>query len=254
VISTLLRRPDAEDDADVSRSRRRFVRRRWLRRWLAWRYVVASVLLVALVVGSIWLVWFSSVLTVKQVDVQGESLLSQQQILNAADVPLGGHLAQLDLASIRSRVGALAPVRRVDVSRHWPDGVLIKVVERTPVAVVQLGGLYHAMDSDGVLFRTYPRPPAGLPTVVSSANTGSTALAEAATVIASLPSGLASRVDHIAVQGPDEISLVMIHGATVIWGSADQSDLKAQVLAALLPHPAKTYDVSVPGQPVTSTR
>lgn len=254
MISTLLRRPGSGGDADVTRSRRRFVRRRWLRRWLAWRYVVASVLTVSLVVGAIWLVWFSSVLTVKKVDVQGESLLTQQQVLAAADVPLGGHLAQLDLASIRSRVGALAPVKSVDVSRQWPNGVLITVVERTPVAVVELGGVYRAMDASGVLFRTYPRPPVGMPKVVSSADTGSATLGEAATVVASLPRGLATRVDHVSVQGPDEISLVMIHGATVIWGSADQSGLKAQVLAALLPHPARTYDVSVPGQPVTSQR
>jgi cell division protein FtsQ len=37
-----------------------------------------------------------------------------------------------------------------------------------------------------------------------------------------------------------------------VWGSADESDLKAQVLAVLLRQPARTYDVSVPGQPTTA--
>jgi cell division protein FtsQ len=217
-----------------------------------WRYVIASVLLVALVAGAVWLVFIGSVLTVKQVDVQGESFLSRQQILAAARVPAGAHLAQLDLTAISSRVSALASVRHVDVSRHWPDGVLIQVTERTPVAVVQVGGTFHAMDADGVLFRDYPRPPLGMPRVVSTADTGSAALAEAARVIASLPHDLAARVDHIQVQGIDQISLAMRSGATVIWGSDAQSALKAEVLARLLPHPAGTYDVSVPGQPVTS--
>jgi len=217
-----------------------------------WRYVIASVLLVALVAGAVWLVFIGSVLTVKRVDVQGESFLSRQQILAAARVPAGAHLAQLDLTAISSRVSALASVRHVDVSRHWPDGVLIQVTERTPVAVVQVGGTFHAMDADGVLFRDYPRPPLGMPRVVSTADTGSAALAEAARVIASLPHDLAARVDHIQVQGIDQISLAMRSGATVIWGSDAQSALKAEVLARLLPHPAGTYDVSVPGQPVTS--
>jgi len=159
---------------------------------------------------------------------------------------------QLDLTAISSRVSALASVRHVDVSRHWPDGVLIQVTERTPVAVVQVGGTFHAMDADGVLFRDYPRPPLGMPRVVSTADTGSAALAEAARVIASLPHDLAARVDHVQVQGIDQISLAMRSGATVIWGSDAQSALKAEVLARLLPHPAGTYDVSVPGQPVTS--
>jgi cell division protein FtsQ len=236
-------------------SRRRFARRQWLRRWLVWRYVIGSVLLVAFAAGAIWLVFVSSFLTVQQVQVQGgDALLTQQQILAAADVPAGAHLVELDLGAIRSRVGALAPVRRVDVSRDWPHGVLIKVTERTPVAVVEIGGRFHAMDAEGVLFRDYRRPPAGMPRVVSTEGTSSAALAEAARVIAALPSGLAGRVDHVAVAGVDQVSLAMRGGAVVIWGSDAQSALKAQVLQQLLSHPGHTYDVSVPGQPVTSPR
>jgi cell division protein FtsQ len=234
-----------------NRSRRRFARRQWLRRWLVWRYVIGSVLLVVLAVSGVWLVFVSSTLTVQHVDVQGESLLSQQQVLDAAKVPMGAHLVQLDLGSIRTRVAGLAAVKRVDVSRDWPDGVLIKITERRAVAVVQLGGQYHAMASDGVLFRTYQHPPPGLPRVVSTATVSSAALAEAARVVASLPSGLAARVDHVGVRGIDQVTLTMRSGATVLWGSDAQSALKAEVLVRLLVHPAHTYDVSVPGQPVT---
>src|SRR3954452_21703538 len=99
-----LERSERPDPA--TRSRRRFARRQWLRRWLVWRYVIASVLLVGLVGGAVWVLFVGSVLTVKKVDVQGESQLTRQQILQAADVPTGGHLAELDLEAIRSRVGA----------------------------------------------------------------------------------------------------------------------------------------------------
>jgi cell division protein FtsQ len=238
----------------ATRSRRRFARRQWLRRWLVWRYVIASVLLVAVVVGGVWLVFISSALTVQQVQVEGESQLSEQQILSAAQVPEGAHLAELDLAAIRARVGALAPVRSVDVSRDWPHGVLIKVVERTPVAVVQIDGRFHAMDSEGVVFRHYRRPPPGMPRVVSTQGASSSALAQAARVIAVLPRPVAARVDHVAVSGVDQISLALRDGDQVIWGSDAQSGLKAQVLEQLLKQPGHTYDVSVPGQPITSPR
>jgi len=238
----------------ANRSRRRFARRQWLRRWLVWRYVIGSVLLVLLTAGAIWLVFISSVLTVQHVEVRGESLLTQQRVLDAAKVPEGAHLAQLDLEAIRARVSALAPVKRVDVSRDWPDGVLIKVTERKAVAVVLIGGRYQAMDATGVLFRDYPRPPVGMPRVVSTSGAGSEALAQAARVIAALPSSLAARVDHVEVHGVDQISLALRGGASVVWGSDDQSGVKAQVLAKLLPHAAEVYDVSVPGQPVTSGR
>lgn len=245
-----LRGGDRQDP--VVRSRRRFARRQWLRRWLVWRYVIGTVLLVVLAVTGIWLVFVSSVLTVQHVDVRGESFLSRQQILAAAEVPQGAHLAELDTQAIQARVGALAPVRGVDVSRDWPDGVLIKVTERTPVAVVDINGRYQAMDSEGVLFRAYAHPPAYLPRVVSTADTDSTALSEAARVIAALPRSVATRVDHVQVLSIDRIALVLHSGQTVIWGNATQSALKAEVLARLLPHSAHIYDVSVPGQPVTS--
>jgi cell division protein FtsQ len=249
-------KPSAERDPGeqaASRSRRRFARRQWLRRWLVWRYVIASVLLVALVAAGIWLVFMSSTLTVKHVDVQGDSLLSRRQVLTTAEVPTGAHLAELDLAAIRARVAALAPVRSVDVSRDWPDGVLIKITERTPVAVVALDGHFHAMDQDGVLFRDYAAPPPDLPRVVSSTGASSAALSQAARVLAALPSSLADRVDHVQVAGLDRISLDLRGGSVVVWGSDAQSALKAEVLAQLLHHPAHTYDVSVPGQPVTSS-
>jgi cell division protein FtsQ len=255
-VITLLHRAEtgSAQAPPVSRTRRRFARRQWLRRWLVWRYVIGSVLLVAASVAGVWLVFFSSTLTVKHVDVQGESTLPPQRILDAAQVPTGAHLAQLDLGAIRTRVAGLAAVKRVDVSREWPDGVLIKVVERRPVAVVELAGRYQAMDDEGVLFRSYARPPAGLPRVVPSQAVSSQALAEAAGVIAALPSGLAARVDHVGVRGLDEVTLTMRGGATVLWGSDAQSPLKAQVLVRLLARPARVYDVSVPGQPVTSGR
>jgi cell division protein FtsQ len=93
-----------------------------------------------------------------------------------------------------------------------------------------------------------------MPRVLSTATVSSDALAEAARVIAALPSGLAARVDHVGVRGIDQVTLTMRSGATVIWGSDAQSALKAEVLVKLLAHPARTYDVSVPGQPVTSGR
>jgi cell division protein FtsQ len=252
---TLLRSPlTGGDERDtVTRTRRRFARRQWLRRWLAWRYVIGSVLLVLLTGTGIWLVFVSSVLTVQHVDVRGESQLTRQQVLHAAQVPNGAHLAQLDLAAIRSRVRALAPVKSVDVSREWPDGVLIRITERRPVAVVSIGGRYQAVDADGILFRQYSRPPTGMPQIVATSGAGSAALSEAARVVGALPTSLAARVDHVVVHGVDQVSLAMRGGAMVVWGSDAQSALKAEVLAQLLKHPASVYDVSVPGQPVTST-
>jgi cell division protein FtsQ len=243
--------PPAVDPATI-RSRKRFARRQWARRWLAWRRVVALLLLMALMAGAVWLFYFSDVLAVKDVEVQGTRTLSGEEVREVAAVPSGLPLARVDLDAIRARVEALAVVRDADVTRTWPDGVLVDVEERVAIAVIEIGGRTRGMDAEGVVFRDYPKPPPGMPQVRTSTGTRSDALREAALVVEALPTEISRRVDHVEVATIDQISLVLREGKTVVWGSAEESDAKAEVLAGLLQQPARTYDVSVPAQPTTS--
>ncbi|HYH34309.1 MAG TPA: FtsQ-type POTRA domain-containing protein [Nocardioides sp.] len=247
-----MRSPVAERpvvDASTARSRRAFARRQWARRWLRWKYLLLVLLLAGCLVGGAWLLWFSSFLAVSTVEVRGEESLSAQQVREAASVPAGEPLARVDVTDVRARVQALADVRSAEVTRHWPDTLTIEVEERVPVAVVEIGGGLRALDVEGVVFREYPTAPRGLPRVETPVDTSRDALREAAGVVAALPDEIAGRVDHVEVSTVDQISLELHDGRTVVWGSAEESDLKARVLGALLEEPARTYDVSVPGYP-----
>jgi cell division protein FtsQ len=48
------------------------------------------------------------------------------------------------------------------------------------------------------------------------------------------------------------VQLALKGGKTVKWGSADESERKAAVLAALLTRPGKVYDVAAPDAPAVS--
>lgn len=242
-----------QEDRASRRTRRRFARRQWARRWLSLRYVIAFVVVVGLVGTSIWLVFFSATLQVKKIEVVGNELLSDARVREIADVPLGDQLALVDLARADARVGSLAEVRSVDVTRTWPDGVRIEVVERTAVAVVELAGRLRGLDADGVVFRDYRTAPRGMPRIRPGGAAGTDALKEAATVVSALPTDLAARVDHVEVETVDQITLVMRDQRQVRWGSAEESELKAQVLDRMLTAvKAQVYDVSVPGNPTVS--
>ena len=245
-------RAEPAPDETAVRSRRRFARRQWARRWLTWKPVLALLLVLALVIGGIWTVFFSSVLAVQGVEVDGATTLRAAQVRDAAAVPTGEPLAQVDLEAVRRRVEALAEVKSADVTRKWPDHVLVTVRERVPVAVVTIGDQIRGMDASGVVFRDYRRAPADLPRVTVTEDTRSEALEEAAGVIGALPADIARIVDHVEVETVDQISLVLRDGRVVRWGSADESALKAEVISALLQaKQAQEYDVSVPGQPTT---
>lgn len=245
--------PEQRLDPATARSRRRFARRQWRRRWLAWRYVVVLVLLLALVGSGGYAVWFSSWLDVEQVDVSGAQTISADDVRARALIEVGTPLARVDVDRVETRVRSLAIVKDVRVSRQWPDTMLIEIVERVAIAVVEIGGRLRGMDADGVVFRDYNRAPPGLPRVQTDIGTSAEALQEAAQVISALPDSLILIVDHVQVATVDEISLLLKDGRQVVWGSADDSETKARVAIGLLQTvDAKVYDVSVPTQPTTS--
>ena len=59
------------------------------------------------------------------------------------------------------------------------------------------------------------------------------------------------QVDWRAATGHDDIELTLRSGDRVRWGSADQPEVKAQVLRALMNRKADVYDVAAPELPTT---
>src|SRR5690348_11150008 len=116
-----------DEERTVRIARRRFARRQWARRWLAWRSMLVAGLALAVVVAVLWLLFFSSVFAVSQVDVAGNSVLTAAQVRRVASVPMGEPLAGVDLGAVAARVRTLTAVQGVDVSRSWPHAIRIDV-------------------------------------------------------------------------------------------------------------------------------
>lgn len=232
-----------------------FARRRVRARFRRLRPFLYAAAVLALVVTGVWLLWFSSVLEARDVEVTGNGTLSAARVEKAARAPLGEPLVGVDLDAIEQRVEAIASVRSASVSRSWPHTIQIDVVERVPVAVVSRGVGLQAVDEDGYLFGSYATEPKDLPVIRTAPDVRREALAEAAAVIGSLRADIAAKVRHVDVQTIDQIVLRLKDGRRVVWGSADDSEQKAQVLAGLLratagAKPAE-IDVSVPSRPTT---
>lgn len=228
---------------------KRFLRRQRARRWLVWRRVLAVAVVLAVAAGGVWLLLFSSALSVRSAVVTGTDIVSAAEVEEIAQLPVGTPLATADLDAVRARVEGLLEVRAAEVTRAWPDRIRIAVTERTAVAAVGFEGAWRGLDRDGVLFVGYDTPPAGLVKVQRKASTDAEALAEAATVIDSLPASIGNRVVSARVESVDAISLVLKGGAVVRWGSADESEKKLEVLQLLLRQEASVYDVTAPGRP-----
>jgi len=223
------------------------IRRRQSRRRRARRTLLA--ILVALVaVGLVWLVGFSTVLGVNRVQVTGANLVSADQVTAAAQVASGTPLARVNGKALADRVTAAIPeVASVTVSRHWPSTLVIHVNERAIVYQVQAGGAYQWVDATGKVFHT--SPDAQPVPVVTVDATDQQLLDDVATVVTALPADLTPLVVSISAATRDSITLSLNDGRQIVWGSADQSSLKAQVIVPLLKISGTVYDVSAPANP-----
>ncbi|MFI9362986.1 cell division protein FtsQ/DivIB [Kitasatospora sp. NPDC053057] len=227
--------------------------------------VVLSVLGAAVLGVLAWVVFFSSVLDVRDVAVQGatDDKLTSDQVRGAVGGLADGPLARVDLDGVRHRVEAIPRVAKAEVWRGWPHTLQVKVVQRTAVAAVKGDdGQFTQVDASGVSFATEAAPPQGVPVVelrlsqpakdVDGVISRPQLVQGAVAVAAGLPPEIAKRAGSVLVHSYDDIELQLSGGATVRWGSPEQADRKARVLLALMKQKGTVFDVTAPEAPAVS--
>ncbi len=168
----------------------------------------------------------------------------------------GTALPRLDTGAVEEAVATVAGVKAVTVTRSWPRGIEVDVVERRPVAAIADASVgYMLVDSEGVSLATVTEAPADLPVVtVPVGEENARILTAALTVAGALPAELSARVEAVRAETEDSVTLFLRDGPRVEWGSGEDSDLKVAVLVVLLRSDlggASVIDVSAPTLPVT---
>jgi cell division protein FtsQ len=248
-ISRALRAARAERKRVERGEVRRFTRRSRHRRML---WLGAAGVVVALVLGVV-LVGLSPLLALRHVEVVGASRLDPAAIADKLSDQVGKPLALLDQAEISSDLAGFPLIRSYTLESHPPDTLVVRIVERQPIGVVRQGSAFVLVDEAKVPISSSATRPPGVPLIAATgaaadANADS-GFAAAAAVLASLPNDVLARVDTIAAKTKDDVSFTLRgSGATVVWGSAEDSALKAADLGALLKAApdAHHFDVSSP--------
>lgn len=217
------------------------------RRLILWGSIGGAVLLLGV---GIYVMLFSPVFAARHVDVGGTSLLQPETVEAAAAVPIGTPLLRQDTGAIAARVSELAPVEEVEVRRSFPDTVTVLVTERVLSYQLAREGGVDWVDASGIVFNFTKSPTAGVPQVVAEAP-DERLRRDIATVVDLIPDQLRPEVETVQAEAVDRITLDLTDGRQVVWGSSEESELKGQVLAALLSVDAELYDVSAPRQPTT---
>jgi cell division protein FtsQ len=208
--------------------------------------------LVVLTVASValgLLLYFTPAMSARSLVVVGTGAVTRDEVVGVAQIQPGTPLLQIDTDAVADRVAGIRRVASARVQREYPSTLRITVVERVPVVVKDYPDGPHLFDRDGVDFATAPPPP-GLP-YIEVDNPGPTdpPTMAALDVMTALRPEVVAQVSRIAAPSVASITLTLNDGRTVVWGTTDRTDEKAEKLAALLTQPGRVYDVSSPDLP-----
>lgn len=215
---------------------------------------IGSVVIVLL--GAV-LVSISPLMALRTIDVVGAQRVDAAAVRQALGGQVGTPLPLLDYSKIHDELGKFALIRSYSTEADPPGTLVVRIVERTPLALLKASDGFQLVDQAGVVMQTTSGRPGGYPLISfpdgASKSTRQSEFAASAAVLAALPDGMLATVATASATGEEDVTLKLSSGVTVVWGGPDDAELKSTVLGDLVkgaPH-ASLYDVSAPNSPVT---
>lgn len=226
-----------------------------------WRTAFFGLATAGIVAGIAWVLLGSPLLVVRSVMVTGTHLVPASEVQAAAGIPAGLPMIRVDAGAVAGRVEGITQVESAQVTRSWPDRIVIAVRERTPGLAVPVpssasaSGGYDLIDGSGIIVRWARVRPRAMPlfqtTAVPAALRGNPAVAAAVTVLDQVPAWISRFTLVVTASSPQDVTLRLSGRVTIVWGGTDRPTAKAAVLAILMHTHARYYDVSAPGTAVT---
>jgi len=154
---------DGEEESPYLRRQKAVAVRRRRASW-GWRWVLFFTAVVAPVgIASYFLTTFAlssprfELRSADDIQVTTSRFVSREDVANALGLPLhagrgpGIKVFRLSLEALRKQVEAIAWVRGAALTRGLPNRLVVRIIERTPVAFANVGGHVSLVDSEGVL-------------------------------------------------------------------------------------------------------
>ncbi|GAA5036984.1 FtsQ-type POTRA domain-containing protein [Microbacterium fluvii] len=226
---------------------RRFTVRQRHRRAI-WLGAGASLLALVLVtLGAA----YSPLFGVEKIHVVGAEQLDADTVAAALRDQVGRPLPLVDESAVKAALVKFPLVQSYTLEARPPHELVVRIVERTPIGVIESAAGYTLVDAAGVSLSTTQEPAAGSPLLKVAGGVGSAAFDAAGQVMRTLPESIRDQVTKVTATSADDVTLRLGDTRTdIVWGSADDSATKAVVLAAAMkakpPKSVSGYDVSSP--------
>lgn len=211
-----------------------------------WRQVAAAVLGASAVGLGGWWLYHSPMLTVQDVNVQGNVVLSNDVVRELSGLD-GESLIRPDFGAAEERLLAQPIVKEAHVGRDWPNGASIEIVERSAWGVWQVGNDRFVIDSEGVVLNL-PAPEGGPVIVQTDASLPAPdegqrveigAVRVASRLVATAQQALGRPVVALEFSQARGLTAVLDGDLRVAFGDAQGYDFKLAALFAVLQRAAE---------------
>ena len=226
------------------------------------RPVVITAISVVLVFVTITAIYFAPVLRVKTFDVEGESNLGADEIIQTTEIVEGDNILRVDTGAAAHRIAKLPWIKSVTVSRSLPATLKILVEEHQPVGVVKDGATPALINKDGKIFLQGVNHDEAVPFENTKID-DRPAIQGAATAVSALDKDTRAKLRK--VEAPDAEAITLFFEITppkredepepapvvktIRWGSAERAAEKAEATRIVLTRGENNWNVANPALP-----
>lgn len=221
-----------------------------------------SIFFILLIPLALFILIGSPLFEVRQITVGGNEFFTGQKIVAVSGIELNTNIFKVNLAQAASRLKTMPMLKEVYITRDLPSRVVIRVIERKPVAFLPLVGGFILVDEEGVYCREGKVGEACLPVITGLSVRIPPAgqvikdydLQVALKVLNSLPEEMVGNLSEIHVNSRQEAVLYTLEGIQCRLGPPEdlvhKGSVLGQVLDRLKGEKIEYIDLSIAGFPV----
>ena len=109
------------------------------------------ILILALLIVAILCAMFSPLFNIKKIEVQGNEIISKNEIISLSQIQLEENTFKLNKSQIKKQIKENAYIQSVIIVRNLPSEIVIKVEERKPAYLLEYAGSYIVIDKQGYM-------------------------------------------------------------------------------------------------------
>jgi len=187
----------------------------------------------------------SDTFNIRKIEIRGNELLSENEIFQIGMIDPTASIWNINLREVQGNVGSNVFVEEIKIDRIFPNLLRIRLREKSPVALLNVGGKFYCLDREGLVLPAKPGKLYDLPVisgdfrgaVIEGSRAGGQFVHQALNflmvILADRPE-LYSSISEIVMGRPEGIVLYTHKGGVLVWVGREGYEWKIRYLEAIL--------------------